>query len=454
MIPRSRPRRLARADEKWAFADGELARPLRLVIDSETIPAGDALDCLRGFAHHPDVEVLATSGDFPNRLRLGGFDREDRMVLFDLQVGEQRIHTGVDAADLLDVADKLAHVPQHEARHALILAAASEESRADGLVTENRVIREVAPRPLVEHANPMSAEGGIALLGLYLRSRGDFTIERDDGYTNSTTPSSFYVVVARELLPSAWRWFSACVQYSAATGDRELALTAQSAFIRVMRALRARDRLHRELQVPVTPDSADESLFYFEAALLMLGGAFDVTARVADAAYGFATSPHAIGWTTGTWRKELRDAGSDLARVMRKGSPSSDARELVAVLRNTIHGEALGSLYERPLRRRSEGRAILPPGVEARLEVIARRRGGLAHFGVEESPRGDAYVDAGVYVEATLPLVTEALNAIMDATPVERLSGVDVAHLTRGPPDHEVFHPAMRCRLRLLAGLA
>jgi hypothetical protein len=64
------------------------------------------------------------------------------------------------------------------------------------------------------------------------------------------------------------------------------------------------------------------------------------------------------------------------------------------------------------------------------------------------------YVDPGVYLEAVLPLITEALSVIMDATPVETLSGVDAATLSQGPPDDDLFRPAVRQRLRLLAGLA
>ena len=37
---------------------------------------------------------------------------------------------------------------------------------------------------------------------------------------------------------------------------------------------------------------------------------------------------------------------------------------------------------------------------------------------------GETHADAGVLVERLLPRVAELLNAIMDATPVDALSGV------------------------------
>jgi hypothetical protein len=119
----------------------------------------------------------------------------------------------------------------------------------------------------------------------------------------------------------------------------------------------------------------------------------------------------------------------------------------------TIHGEALGSVYEHRIGKQSDRRVLVPRALHRKLGKLVGRRGGPAYFGLEPSTRGDLYVDPGAFVEATLPLVTDALNAIMDATPVETLSDVDPSALLLGPPNDERFHPARRRRLRLLAGL-
>jgi hypothetical protein len=53
--------------------------------------------------------------------------------------------------------------------------------------------------------------------------------------------------------------------------------------------------------------------------------------------------------------------------------------------------------------------------------------------------------------------VAGALNKIMEATPIEELDGVVAAELSTQPPSEEtynnIFAPAIRRRLRLLAGL-
>jgi hypothetical protein len=63
--------------------------------------------------------------------------------------------------------------------------------------------------------------------------------------------------------------------------------------------------------------------------------------------------------------------------------------------------------------------------------------------------------EPGVYLEKVLPSVLAAINAIMDATPVETLPGVDKTKLTLTPPgDQDVFRAHTRERIRLLSGVA
>jgi hypothetical protein len=230
-----------------------------------------------------------------------------------------------------------------------------------------------------------------------------------------------------------------------------------SAMERVDRALRARDRLHRELQRPPTRDTADESLFYLDVTLLMLGGAFDATARVADAVHTLGTPRHQVSWASERWLRRLNGVNQRLAALMSVHSPARVARDLVAVLRNTIHGEAMRTITYQAGGKRDE-LAVIPKALEAELEDLATGAGGAAGLGLDRLPSGHLYIHPGTYVEGVLPLAFAALNEIMDTTPVEQLSGVDPAELSQGPPNEEthenIFHPAIRRRLRLLAGLA
>jgi hypothetical protein len=117
----------------------------------------------------------------------------------------------------------------------------------------------------------MTIDEAVALLGLFLRVREDFTLDLGQGYRQRTDRSGFYFVLMRDLTPSGWRWFSGCVAHSHHTGADRLMLTAQSALERIERSLRARDRLHEKLQLPASRDLSIEAMFYFDVALLMLG---------------------------------------------------------------------------------------------------------------------------------------------------------------------------------------
>jgi len=141
-----------------------------------------------------------------------------------------------------------------------------------------------------------------------------------------------------------------------------------------------------------------------------------------------------------------------LRHMMSRGQPCRDARELVAILRNTIHQEALRTITWQSGGTRSE-RVIVPAGIETDLEATVARVGTPAAFGLSRQRDGRLYIDPGVYIEAILPSVFAALNGVMEATPVESLPGVNPAELLTAPPDDETFNAKTRQRIRLLGGI-
>jgi hypothetical protein len=463
MIPLVRPLSGSwRWREAFAFGRGEKRRPLRIVADTTTVPSGEAYECLHGFAHHPIVEVLMLArnghGD-GDRIIIGEPERPDGGVSIDYFVGDSRGHTGLWPHDyVLTLAERIAEPgsePDPEAHRAFVLAAAGEEISADVVATRSPYLLDRKPQALADRVNTASPEDAVAVLGLYLRLNGDFTIDCAEGWRDSLGRHFSYFVLMRELLPSAWRWFSACVANAMATGDDEVEGTAQSAMERVDRALRARDRLHGELQQPSGLEPIEEALFYFDVTLLMLGGAFDATARVAHAAHGLTSSPRFAWWTSDSWRRRLNPG---LKQLMSPGQPARDARELVAVLRNTIHARSFATMNYQS-GGRQEQLVIVPRSVDAELEEVVNRQANAVEFGLHRLPiTGELCLDPGRYVEAVFPRAVAALNEIMDATPVEQLDGVDPSKLRLAAPaeetDKNLFHPAVRRRMRLLGGFA
>lgn len=77
--------------------------------------------------------------------------------------------------------------------------------------------------------------------------------------------------------------------------------------------------------------------------LLMLSGSFDVTALIANRVYGLSVPDYRTGWRQRQWRDALRLVDRALADLMEPRKSGADALELVALMRNTVHGEALRS---------------------------------------------------------------------------------------------------------------
>jgi hypothetical protein len=451
-MPRLHHRRW-RPEKEFAFGRGALARPLRIYIDAENTARSDALDLLVSFAAHDHVEVLATDGSTPDRAVVGPLDTKHGYRPFNVERADGSGFISGVAGNAPDIAIQYAEPGQEaEAERLMTFAQAAADHGSDALVTGSSLLLDGFPRNLVKEANPMTPASAVALLGLFLRAREDSVFSIEGNFREGMDRETFYFILMRDLTPSGWRWFSGCVANAQHTGDDGLMMIAQSAMERIEHALRARDRLHERLQLPPTRETATDAIFYFNVLLLLLGGALDALALVAHRTHGINMDEHLVGWGRAQWTRELRHVDQPLAQMMDQGQPHRDARDLVAVMRNTIHSEALRSVTWHVAGTRDE-RITVPAAVTDHLEKIVSRLGSSAEFGLSRESDGRAYVEPGMYVEAMFPVVMGAVNAVMDATPVESLPGVQAGALMREPPDDAFFSAARRSRVRLFSGL-
>lgn len=422
------------------------------------MPDSPELEVLLAFAHHPEVEVIGTDDRFTQRLHVGPYDSQHGFTPWEIELeGGRTLSSGVPGPDIQRIGRQFAEPGQEgRAEAATVMVHGAGDHDADGFATADPLLLEKLPRNVIEGGNPMRVADAVALLGLFLRVRDDFALDLGEDYRYSFDRSLFYLVLERDLTPSGWRWFSACVAHSHHSHDDRLILTAQSAMERLERSLRARDRLHEKLQLPATRDAATEAIFYFDVALFMLGGAFDGLAQVAHAVQGLGGPDRAVGWGSKSWMKQLASANQPLEQMMTWGQPHRDARELVAILRNTIHQESLRTVMWQSGGTRRE-RVVVPSGIEADLLEVLGRVGTPEEYGVARQIDNRLYIEPGIYIEKVLPPVLAAINAVMDATPVETMAGVDVSKLLTKPPENggdNTFSAANRERIRLLSGIA
>lgn len=435
-----------------AFMRGPKERLLRFVVDHSRIAPGRASELLAGFVGHPNVELWSTlDGTLPHLQIDWASAREDRLRVH-WASGTRRLLTGVWAVSQYRQAAQRAVThglleDEEMAYRELVLAAACADSRMDGLVTNSAFL---LGRPQGIRGNPMPPVAAVASLGLFLRLRGDFHLSRD----LTLDRGMFYGLAAWELVPQAWRYVTACRSAGQAIGRDSFWMLARAVVQRMERALRARDRLHEQFQVPQSHDTADEALFYLDTLLVQLNGAFDALARVTHLGLGLNGSYRHASWRHPGWRAQLATLAPTLAALMADHTEERDALELVALLRNSVHGEPFI-----PIGRRVAGQSInlieLPAEDTPPFLAAVGRRGGDAAWGIHPiaTTAGGIRIEADTYVEALLPAVARSLNALMRTTELERFPGVPPGWVAPPWPSADAEEPEIRAAVRLLAVL-
>jgi hypothetical protein len=232
MIPRIRIPQRAHGGETSAFARGPSERRLRVVVDESSLPDDDDTRHLLGFQHHPSLEVVTVDGLGQRTLEFEPRDSAADIAGFIVRspteshsmavVGAHQLRRYAAEDAMKGAGDEGANL------ESLILAMACREYGCDAFVTNREYILSAVDSHIVRPSNPMVTREALALVGLFLRSRDDFTYRQEERASGRTNRGLFYWVVARDLLPSAWRWFSACVVNMAATGDETAEHLAES----------------------------------------------------------------------------------------------------------------------------------------------------------------------------------------------------------------------------------
>lgn len=345
-----------------------------------------------------------------------------------------------------------------ERRMADALAAkVAEAVGADIFITDREYLHKMTWN-LADGVSYLHLDDALTIIGLYIRSQGSFIVSRDPAGrgTHTMNRGLYYWVGTRELLPSAWRWFSACVQYSTSIGNNSLLLLGQSVLQRTQRALQVRDEVHVALNKPQNNDTADEALSSLDIVLLLLMGAVDATARIVHMVLGVSGKPYKAAWQSKSWLADVTAAAPLLGALLQPGTDEAHTLTILRLLRNSIHGEALSPLAVGQNGRRDRTLVGLPASQQADLIAAFTALGGETAWGVDEVIPGRIHADPGVLLEQLLPRVLLMLNKIMDATPVEQLSGVSLEPADSEPPvgpHSESFRDLNRQSIRWQLGL-
>jgi hypothetical protein len=354
--------------------------------------------------------------------------------------GEGWTLSGV-AGNTVDIAERdtgtlvyadldLAEAASRRGADALAAQVASQALEVDVFISERPYLHEAKWR-VADDTTVCNVDDALALIGLYLRTKGLFHIAKNYTFNQGL----FTWVATRELLPSAWRWFSAIVHSGAASGDERLSILAGSLLQRFQRALVGRDALLIALNRSQNNDVRDDALTALDDVSYRLMGAFDVLARVAHRICGLSSKEQNVGWQKTGWLAELATVAPDLADLLRPGEQSAGVLTVLRLLRNTIHGEALQGLHVQTSGRQDRSLVALNSDDATQILAAMDLVGGRARWGVEELLPGRVHIEPGVLVEELFAQVAPILNELMDRTPVESLPGVSLKPADLVPPE-------------------
>lgn len=270
-------------------------------------------------------------------------------------------------------------------------------------------------------------------------------------------------------MPASWAWLAACAEQD----DSDVVELGIAAVERVEEALYARDQLNIKNQLDADGDASRQVAVYLNSALTALSGAFDAVARVAHDAYKLNGKRRYASWRKEDWRKQLAQENAELAQMMERGESRADLLELIAIPRNTVHGQALRGAVSYPNRaqpdpdgtiridpdpRRPAIRVVIPKEEAADLQEVALGNGGEQVWGLQVSLGTVGMrtsLDAAVFLNRLLPAAAGALNDLMEMITPDMVE--DVSGLPDGPDEAEegadLFGPPMIQNTRLLAGL-
>jgi len=314
---------------------------------------------------------------------------------------------------------------------ALQVAAAAA---ADIFITNRQYLFEL-PDSLKLGVTICNPEDALALIALYLREQNEFVVwRRSDGVTFYLGGELYYWVGVRELLPASWRWYTACIQESSASNDAKLKDLAESLPIRVQRGLQARDRFHLAFNRPQDVETSRQVLAELDTMLVLLMSAVDITARVAHHVLSLPpNNAYRAGWQSNQWLTAVRNADANLAGLYSTNSNNSHALTILRLLRNTVHGQAIRSMPTRLSGGSIQTEIQLPTDEENDILTSMDALGGRATWGARAA-NGGTLIDPSTLIERLWPQVLRLLNETMDATPVERLSNVQLTAADRVPP--------------------
>jgi hypothetical protein len=331
-----------------------------------------------------------------------------------------------------------------------VAALAGEALEADLYVTDRPFLHQVS-RDFADGVAICSARSALAVLGLYLRAQGEYAVSISENFKYVVSRGQYYLVGAREILPSSWRWLAACRQYRNGGGDDTPLILSWSLLDRVGRALQCRDEVHIAVARQPNKSAADEAVRSLDSLALWLMGALDASARVVHQLLGMSGEACGAGWQKRSWVAKLKKYAPDLAALVDTDSPGGTAVTILSSLRNSVHAEGAASVQARGRSPTLAGMLVrLPREDSEHLRQAFAELGGEAKWGVEFVADGRIYVDPALLLENVISPVLHLVDEIMQTTTSGQTCPVSIQDSDLAYPVNEEDPYAARNRQSVL----
>ncbi len=429
------------------FDNGHIERPIRVTFYNSTLNEligleKVAMDLLYEFAsvESPNLLFLGTDPGKLPFIDIGNQPSGGYIPVTIRYSEENQIQSGIlDHGQFPELAAHMvgrlegSSSDYDQALHDLIVARAHHTVHQDILVTTSKWLLGNKEIGFIEDANPCLPSVAIKIIGLLLRTRGDFRYAGRVAFDRGL----FYWVLVRHELLAMWRYFNACVYSEKLRGDDVLIL-GQSILVRCVRAVQARD----------------EAMYHFDYLTLLLSGALDAQARVAYRAYQTTIPPNErnVSFRDSAFVTELGKIDPNLAGFL-NGDYFKDISLIISRMRNTIHGAGLTTMAYKNHVDSEKSYVRIPDADAQTIWDISEKYGSAWGWGLLKLV-GIIVFEPYAFSQKLLDHAFEIVNTIASLTQVEKLfpSGTQVPQLNNDPPvDDQVFNSKVGERLVLLA---
>jgi hypothetical protein len=441
------------------FMRGKGERPLRITLHSESLidlssDEKEAIQIMRELGNLVELNVFETGpSDFP-QIVIGESDPKDDVIPVKLiHKGEIIKYTGVYPKNQLYITAEHLIDPQKQNKETikemfdtLVIALAHKKVGGDILITKSPILLSKRDQQIIKETCPYNPLEAGKLVGLFLRSRNIYTYQAGPNFQANTTQGLFYWVLARFHLPHMWRYFSACVLSQQIRGDDTLEL-GESILIRAVRALQARDYIGMQFFISQNDNTEDQIMYHFDYLTLVLSGALDAQAIIANRVYNAITNERYAKFHWKDFKNALNTTISKSLYTLISKTEFENLHTLLHELRNTIHGAALKTFTYYKSGKQRQTLISIPQPTDNKLLEAAKVLGGKNEWGLIEG--SDIWLEPYTYSTTLVRESLKAIDEIAATTEVARLfpPGSTIPSLQTEAPNDDIFSLGKRFSL-------